>query len=888
MPSPRDIINLSPGAVWLKADLHVHTPASADIGDRWKDASPEDVVRIAIEKGLDAIAVTDHNTAAWCGLVIEAASNTALTVFPGVEISTSQGHVLAIFDVNTTANVIEDMLIKLGILRTQFGSLEASTQKGIVETCEEIDRFEGVAVAAHVDGEKGFLNAIKVGSERQRAYAAPQLWALEILSVEKRDGYQSGSVSGYPRRMTCLQSSDCWPKGAVRHELDGMAHRYSMVKMDDRSLSGLKLALIDPEMRIRLAKDDATSVADSVVGLWVTGGFLQGQSIRLNENVNCFIGDTGAGKSVAIELLRFGLCQPPKVPKIQAEVTNLLREQLGAMGTVHILIKKGDTHYLVERTWATPLGPPIVRRLFEDQLEPVSGELDMRLFFPVKAFSQSEIIEFAREPEVRLSLTDDLIDCTSELAAIKDLKVSLRENASNIMAERGKEANIQQALGELSTLVEARAQIDKVLNDPKITQHQQWYKEQTLIDSAQSQLKSVPAKIPAAIASVNINGPEASELVGLPNTDLMEELAGICEDWRENVAAAKQALDTKSSEVIEKLAGLRGRWQTRFAAAETEYQQLLTLIDKDGVGLQAQSERRKKLESHIATLEQRKGELETLVYPKIKELGNARDEFLTKLQDNRRRITAKREAKAQELSDKLDQRIHLNVHARSSIKEFRAALEDLVQGSRLQKSDLDLLAKCHPVPFAKFMLAQDFELLSEQTEVDQSKLSRVWTTILDRDRLQTLYDLQLTDVEDVIEVMLRVEQGSYKTLEALSHGQKCMVVLMVSLAEGNFPLLVDQPEDALHAPSIEEGIVSTLRSRRGMRQCIFATRNANILVSADAEQILALKADAKHGEVVGRGSLDRFDHRSLVIYHVEGGEAAFKRRQTIYSLRPPT
>ena len=77
--------------------------------------------------------------------------------------------------------------------------------------------------------------------------------------------------------------------------------------------------------------------------------------------------------------------------------------------------------------------------------------------------------------------------------------------------------------------------------------------------------------------------------------------------------------------------------------------------------------------------------------------------------------------------------------------------------------------------------------------------------------MTTLYDLQLTDVEDVIEVQLEVSQGNYRPLEELSHGQKCMVVLMVALAEGDFPLLVDQPEDALHAPSIEEGIVSTLR-----------------------------------------------------------------------------
>jgi len=36
-------------------------------------------------------------------------------------------------------------------------------------------------------------------------------------------------------------------------------------------------------------------------------------------------------------------------------------------------------------------------------------------------------------------------------------------------------------------------------------------------------------------------------------------------------------------------------------------------------------------------------------------------------------------------------------------------------------------------------------------------------------------------------------------------------------------------------------------------------------VSAGAEQIVALKADADHGEVAGTGSLDRFDYRQFVI-----------------------
>ncbi len=869
------------------ADLHVHTPASSDMAERWKTATPADVVRIAIEKGLDLIAVTDHNTAGWCDPVREAAQGTTLTVLPGVEISTSQGHLLALFDVTTPASQIEDLLISLEIPRDQFGSLDAATQKGIVDVCVSVEKAGGVAIAAHIDGERGFLKMIKVGAERHRAYAAPDLRALEILDPSLRDGYQSGTVTGYPRRMPCVQSSDCWPKGADRHELDGMAYRCSRLKMDDRSLSGLKLALIDPEIRVRLAVDESPSPSLAIMGMWVTGGFLNGQQVRFSENVNCLIGDTGAGKSVAIELVRFGLDQQSGVKKIQQEVESLLKQQLGNLGTVHILVRKSETQYLVERAWGSPPGPPLVRRVTPTDLEPVEGELDMRLFFPIKGFSQSEIIEFAREPEVRLSLTDDLIDCTAELAAISDLKVSLRKNAATISAEQGKEANILAQLTELPTLVEARKEIDKVLTDERITQHQQWYREQTLLSQADSQLGSLGDKLETAISSLRLTPSWPEEGDVLPNPDLMGELKGIYREWQEHVTAIEEGTKEKLNGLVERLGGLRGRWDTRFGKAEEVYRQLLESIDKDGIGLQALSQRRQTIEEQISVLEGRRHELESDVLPRIRELQKEREELLTSLQDNRKAITGKREGKAKELSERLDHKIRLNVHARANTSEFRGELQEIARGSFLHGSDLDLLAaKFHPVPLVKQLLSQDFESLFNQSGVESTKLAKMWDTVLERERLSDLYELQLTDVEDVIEVMLQVEKGTYRRLEDLSHGQKCMVVLMVALAEGHFPLLVDQPEDALHAPSIEEGIVSTLRSQRGTRQCIFATRNANILVSADAEQIIALKADANHGEVAGTGSLDRFDHRQLVIYHVEGGDEAFRLKQTIYTLRP--
>lgn len=887
MGMTEDVLSLPAGAGWLKADLHVHTPASRDVADKWKGVSAETVVGLALEKGLAMIAVTDHNTAEFCDSMTKASIGTRLTVFPGIEISTAQGHVLAIFDVGTPGKKLEDLLIGLGFKREQFGVLEAATDHRIVEVCDAIEKAEGIAIAAHVDGKGGFLEVIKVGDEKRKAYMAPYLRALEIRNLKSREAYQRGVNALYPRLLACVQSSDSGGNGLPQHDLDGIGSVFSLLKMDDRSLAGLKLALIDPEMRVRLPGDLVPKPGKVILGMWVTGGFLDGQRFRLNENVNCFIGDTGAGKSVALELLRFGLNQGAVVEKIQKEVKSLLTEQLGNLNTVHILIEKGGSKYLVERAWGEPASEPVVTRLQDGKDEKVEGPIDMHLFFPIKAFSQSEIIEFAREPEVRLSLTDDLIDFTAERAAINEVKVQLRDNASRTQTEEAKASNIRGEVAELPTLVEAMTNIDKVLTAPAITDHQVWYEEKALFGQASDQFNSLLAQIESAFSFLKLSVAVPEQLDKYPNRELVEEI----KELNGQVDKVREGLETEAKERLLELVGKMSRlkeiWDERFVRSEAEYKQLLASIDTDGRGLEALSEKRRGLQEQIGVLQGRKSELETLVQPAIKKLGRERDVRLTNLQDSRKLITTKRENKAEELSEKLDNKIRLKVHARSNKSIFRYNLIKVGGSSGLRENEYDSISeKCHPVSFVKKLLSQDLEGLEDESGVAVNRLTKILETVMDRKRLDQLYELQLTDVDDVIEVMLRVGKEEYKPIEELAHGQKCMVVLRVALAEGDFPLVVDQPEDALHAPGIEEGIVSTMRSRRGIRQCIFATRNANIIVSADAEQILALKADAHKGVLASCGCLDRFKQKELVIYHVEGGLEAFQRRQRIYYLAP--
>lgn len=72
-------------------DLQVHTNASP-----CSRASPGDIIDAALDAGLDGIAITDHDTLAGYDEVAERAP-ADLTVIPGTEVTTTQGHLLALF-----------------------------------------------------------------------------------------------------------------------------------------------------------------------------------------------------------------------------------------------------------------------------------------------------------------------------------------------------------------------------------------------------------------------------------------------------------------------------------------------------------------------------------------------------------------------------------------------------------------------------------------------------------------------------------------------------------------------------------------------------------------------------------------------------------------------
>ena len=91
---------MSNGALFYKADLHIHSfgegTGSYDVTDT--SNTPQNIVDTAISKGLKVISITDHNEILNSLSAIQYAADKDILVIPGIELSTTQGHLLLYFE----------------------------------------------------------------------------------------------------------------------------------------------------------------------------------------------------------------------------------------------------------------------------------------------------------------------------------------------------------------------------------------------------------------------------------------------------------------------------------------------------------------------------------------------------------------------------------------------------------------------------------------------------------------------------------------------------------------------------------------------------------------------------------------------------------------------
>jgi hypothetical protein len=263
---------------WYRADLHIHTPASADYQE--PNASFLDILRKAEFRGLDIIAFTDHNTVSGYAAMLQEIEQLAflerlgraqneelrvlgeyrrlldkVLVLPGFEFTATFGfHILGIFSPQTPIRQLEHLLMRLNVPMEALdaGNSEVRASSDVLTAYHVINEAGGICIAAHVNSAHGVaMRGLDFGGQTRIAYTQDRnLHALEATDMDRKgrgstEWFFNGTKSEYPRRMRIVQGSDAHrinalpDKGGKRQQYLGVGDRVTEVLLRERSFEAL-------------------------------------------------------------------------------------------------------------------------------------------------------------------------------------------------------------------------------------------------------------------------------------------------------------------------------------------------------------------------------------------------------------------------------------------------------------------------------------------------------------------------------------------------------------------------------------------------------------------------------------------------------------------------
>lgn len=268
---------------WRRMDLHIHTPASS-LCYQQPNTTYLQILQKADERGLDILAITDHNTVAGVAAIRTRIQELELLerlkrlrederheleeyrrlgrkmlILPGFELTATLGfHILGIFPPETSVRELEHILLDLRVPadKLDLGSSEVGATVDVLTAYRIIDEAGGLVIAAHVNSTHGVaMRGYDFGGQTKIAYTQDShLHALEVTDLEKSGrrttaSFYDGSKPEYPRRMHCIQGSD-----AHRLESDpkdeqvlGIGERVTEIQLLELSFAAIKSVLLGSE-----------------------------------------------------------------------------------------------------------------------------------------------------------------------------------------------------------------------------------------------------------------------------------------------------------------------------------------------------------------------------------------------------------------------------------------------------------------------------------------------------------------------------------------------------------------------------------------------------------------------------------------------------------------
>ncbi len=840
------------------------------------------------EQGIQAIAITDHNHVGDVDLFRDAARLLGIVVFPGFELTSSEGiHVLCLHDPATPASALERCLGEFGIRDVAAGQSNPST-KTFSEILGLTREQHGIAVAAHATHESGGLLRVLKGQSRIKAWKDPHLLAVQIpgaideapedlrkILQNKNADYQRTPPASEDQALAVINSKDvCKPE----HLQDPSASCW--IKMSEVSVEGLRQAFLDPASRIRLSKDVPPEHHAEFRAIAWQGGFLDGVRLQLNENLNVLVGGRGAGKSTIIESLRCCLGLEPLGDEAKKAHAGVVQHVLQSGTKISLLIRShtpSPRDYLIERTLPNP---PTVK----DEAGAILPLTALDLLPGLEVYGQHEISELARSPEKLTRLLSRFAARDSSIARQKtELRRELEKSRTRTLQVQTELLQLTERLAALPGWEETLKRFQEAGLEEKLKEQSQLVREEQILKTAFERTEPAAQVVEQLRRNQGIDRAFLSvkALDGLAGRELLRKADGVLARLEEDQLQVLKLQEEATLRANEGLSVIRVEWTVGKSASRSAFENTLRELQKskiDGDGflrLRRQIEEVRPLRERESGLKRDAADLEA-----------GRRKLLDEWEDVKAQAFRTLEGAAKKVTRQLEGSVRVRLAAAGD----RAPLSSLLRGvgGRLAEA-IDQLERASELslPALAAALREGAPTLATKFGVPIGQAQRIA-------QAGPEFALRLEELDLPPTAMIELNVASedqpevWRSLEELSTGQKATAVLLLLLLESDAPLVVDQPEDDLDNRFIADSVVRKMREEKRRRQFIFATHNANIPVLGDAELIAGLRA---RGEANGGtaeipreqvGSIDAAPVRELVEELLEGGKAAFEMRRRKY------
>ena len=857
--------------------------------------------------GLDAVVVTDHNGGGWIDSLKNEYQSLAaakpqgfrpLAIFPAVEITTAQNvHLLVVCETTKASSDIARIL-QLARYTGEQGDHCTAGDSGVVTLVEDIQAqgVDSIVIPAHVNGAKGLLGKDVPFDTRKKALNHSLIYALECAHSKQPDWIFTDYAVGKKSFATVF--------GSDSHERAEIGRRTTWVRMAEPTLEGLRVALLDgaPSVLPFVAGEKPGPDANCrICGIMISGtrhiGRLQPERVDFNPSLNAIIGGRGTGKSSILELIRKTTKRGEALRRtdatIHAAFESLLDEITNDPAQKPLVELDYELHGQVFRLrWSRSDGYALSERQSDGSFSPAAGAGEAwETRFPLRIFSQKQLYAFKKQTAALL----EEVDAAPQLDMLERKRKRERTEGEFVQV-RGKIAALDSELQQRANL---QAQLEDKLREIRVLEdagHKAVLQQLALRRRQRGELEKWDDNSAPLAASIE----EVAARLALPTLTLTQGSPAGAEETKLAAASEKFRLELEKEasvlrEVGQRIEAARAAWlaeraltgwQKLHGGSELAYKELIeNLVGKTSVRpeqygqLVQQEQVLKKQLVRLDAMATEKGFLSQLASELLKELGTSREQlstsrsdFLGKLFNAESNLKATLKPRGDIGGGIGGLRNILGREQGVSDSEFENIASYLTGAN--DTADLD--ARVGKVKAALLHVNRTGELPAEATGLDWYR--------------PFLGHLKTRSTEDMSKVLLwfppddldlRYRQGSsgkFKPLKDASPGQVAAAVLAFILAQGDEPLILDQPEDDLDNQLIYDLIVRELRANKQRRQVIVVTHNPNIVVNGNADLVIPLHNPNDQTAIPVRGALQDASVREWVCDIMEGGREALERR----------